>query len=132
MADSSFHPAKATHSVVQWIECRLRLLADVGKTCGLFTGFGLRNIDVMGWTKNLGLATLIDLEIVKAEFPAALQPGVVDQQRCRAVIAVAVNRPMGQDNIRVVVFQNFPKVCVLGAIHFSIAVYLSGKRWPRF
>jgi hypothetical protein len=47
-------------------------LAGVGETCRFFAGFGLCNIDLMGWMKNLRLAALIDFEIVQAEFLATL------------------------------------------------------------
>ena len=92
----------------------------------------LCNIDVVGGMKHLRLRTLIDLVIVKAELPTTPEPGIVNQQRRCPVVAVTVNRPMGQYKVWMLAFQYFPKVCVSSLIDLSIAVDLAGEGGPSF
>jgi hypothetical protein len=77
--------------------------------------------------KLLCLRALIDFEVIKAKVSATADPGVVNQQRYRPVVAVRVDRPVCEYDVGMFGFENFGEVSVPGRAYFRIAVNLSGK-----
>ena len=128
---TAFHPAKLVHFFMKFVKTCFRVLADMSEARCPLAIRRLSNINVVRRVKDLCLSALIDFVIVKSEFPPRRQPGVVYQPGCRSVIPVTVNRPVGEYKIRMFAFQDFPKVCVSGSIHFRVAVDLAGEPGPR-
>jgi hypothetical protein len=131
-SDTTFHPAEAIHHFVEGVESCFRLLAGMSETRSPLAALRQRNIDVVGRVENLSLFALIYFEIIKREFPATLEPSIVNEQRCGTVVTMSVNRPVREYHVRMLGSQNLSKVVVSRAIHFRIAVNLACVRGPRF
>ena len=112
-------------------ERSFRILARVSKTRSLLPVLGLRNIDVVSRVKNLRLFTLVHFEIIKIECSAPLNPGVVSEQRCGAVVAVRINRPMCEYDVRTFSVQKLSEVGVSRLIQLRIAIDLPCEYRPR-
>ena len=93
--DSTLHSPKAVHRLMLGPEVRFRMLTGVSETCCLLAAQGCGNVDIVCRLENLGLFTLLDFKVIKIEFLASRQPGVVGQQRRNPMVAVRIDGPMG-------------------------------------
>lgn len=107
------------------------MLAGVGEASGLFAVHAESDIDVVGGMEDLRLAALIGSEVIQVEGAASLMPGIEDQVEGGAVIAVRVNRPVGEDNVGALGLEQLADLAVAGAVDLSGAVDLAGKDGPR-
>lgn len=82
--------------------------------------------------EDLRLLPLVHFKIVKVELPAAVEPGVVSEQRCGTVVAVRVNGPMREHNIGMFGLEDLSKIIVARAIQLGVAVNLTGEKRTRF
>ncbi len=80
--------------------------------------------------EQLALGAGHGLEIVQVEAAVQAAPGIQDQQGADAVVAVAVNGPVGNHHVRFFLLQQFPHLAVALAVQFRIAIHLVHEQEP--
>src|SRR5437868_5803946 len=101
---AAFHAAETVHRFMQRPPA---LDGDGVREASLpLEALHLADIDVMVWLEKLRLGAELDLVKVKREVPAALQPGIARQQRRGPVVAMRVDRPMCEDHIGLLFYNN--------------------------
>jgi len=65
--------------------------------------------------------------IIKRELLLRLQPGIQHHRRNRSMIAMRIDRPLGEHHVRLLLLQLFPELFVMRCIHNRAAVVLPRK-----
>jgi antitoxin HicB len=124
---SRFHSAETVGRVGE-----IRVIArrvGMGKVGLALALLGLGDVHVMGRAEELRVAAGEDFEVVQGEFPAAFEPGVVDQQGAGAVVAVGVDGPVGKDDVRLLGVDQLGELIVARRIHFRAGIDLAREDW---
>jgi hypothetical protein len=108
-----------------------RPLAHVGVAGVLLPRLGRRDVDVVRRVEVLGLRAGIDLEVIQRELAPEPEPGVVDQERDYPVIAMGVDGPVREDDVRLLLREDLAELVVAGGADLRRAVDLAREERAR-
>ena len=112
-----------------WIPL-VRLLRGVRVTGGVALGFHRGNVDVFGGREHHGVFG--DLVVVERGLFTSSEPGVEDEHRERAMIAMVIDGPLREKNVRLFGIEHTTESLVVGVIDDGPRIVLPGESGARF
>jgi len=98
---------KAVHPVVEHIETLFGILAGMGVTGVTLAFFRLGDVHVVRGEEVLRLLAHFHLEVEELKVFLRLEPAIVHEQGHDAVVPVAVNRPVRDEDVRILRLDHF-------------------------
>lgn len=127
---AAFEAAEAFHGDVPFVQQGIHALAFMAAAGSMFLFDDRADVHPVGGMEQLALGAGHGLEIVQVEAAVQAAPGIQDQQGADAVVAVAVNGPVGNHHVRFFLLQQFPHLAVAFAVQLRIAIHLVHEQEP--
>jgi hypothetical protein len=131
ICDAQFGTAKSVHQLVHAVKL-VGVLAGVGVAGLALARLGGRDIDEPGERVSLRLDAGHDLGVVELECLVHAQPGVVNEERGGPVVAMRIDRPRREDNVRLLGGKQVGDSLVRRIGDFAGSINLPGKQGTRF